>query len=198
MKNKILIPTILASVILAAGITMAFTIDSKNNTYAYTPSDISKANSNIIPGDGSASIDTINPADIKDGISHTVIGTVLSVGDPIDWMGKHGDTYGAVPVTIKVDEDIKGVSSETLTFYLHGDYAYDNTFYLAPYEPQFEIDEKILIHLTPVSVFAFQDGEALYSPLGKYSKYKIGEDNKVYNINYPNGRSLDYAKNESK
>ena len=141
--------------------------------------------------------DTIHPFDVRDSIINSVIGKVLSVGDPIKWIGKHNTEHGSVPVTIKVTKNIKGTSEDTLTFYLHGAY-FSDKFYVVPYEGQYEIGERVLVHLAPQPSFEFQDGEALYPVLGKYGKYKIGEDSRAYNENYPQGRNLIFAENESR
>lgn len=196
--NKIVIPAIVAIVAIASGLTLTLVGEStETSTYTYIPSDISKANPNINMGHGSASMDTLKPEEVKERISHTVMGQVVSVDDPIDWTDEHERISGAVPVTIQVTDNIKGDAEKSITFYLHGKY-FGDEFYLAPYEAQVEIGEKVLVHLAPESVFEFQDGEALYSPLGEFSKYKIGEDGKAYNSNYKQGKNLDSAMNESK
>ncbi len=195
--NKIIIPAIVVIVAIVVSGLVFVSESTESSTYVYVPSDISKANPDVKVAAGSASLDTYDPADVKDRITNTVIGFVLSVGDPIDWVNENDRTHAAVPVTLKVTENIKGEIDKKVTFYLHGKYFSDQLL-LVPYEAQFEIGEQVLVHLYPASEFEFQDGEALYPILGENGKYKIGEDNKVYNKNYPNGKSLDSAKNESK
>ena len=201
MKLKILMPVLIANVIVVSGLILMLTENSYNtSTYEYVPSDITKANPNLQYAEGNASMDTFNPADIKDDIAHTVIGQVVSVGDPIDWTDNGGvgdNKRGAVPVTIQVDEIVKGVPVDgKITFYLDGIYE-QGVYYIAPFEPQFEIAELVLVHLvnddfTHLGVDDFQ-----YVALGKYGKYRIVED-KAYNEINPTGKNLDSVKNESK
>ncbi len=191
---KFLLPVIFASVIVA--VSMVMVNDDTYSTYEYVPSDITKANSNIKLASGSSSFDTINPSEIKDKITHTVIAEVKSVDDVIPWQDKWGETYGAVPVTLKVMEVVKGdISTKKITIYLHGMYEQDE-FYLLPNEPQFEINEKVLVHLSTQDKNGFEEG-VLYVQIAEYGKYKIVND-QAYNKNNPNGKSLDSAKNESK
>lgn len=200
MKMKFLFPVILVSVIVAVAFGMAMVMvmvnDDISSTYEYVPSDITKANPNIKLASGSSSFDTINPSEIKDKITHTVIAKVKSVGNVIPWQDKWGETYGAVPVTLKVKEVVKGdISTQKITVYLHGMYE-QGEFYLLPNEPQFEINEKVLVHLNTENQNGFKEG-ALYVQLAEYGKYKI-VDEQAYNKNNPNGKSLDSVKNESK
>lgn len=196
--NKIIIPALVAIVSIASGLTLTLVSESaESSTYTYIPSDITKANPNVNMGQGSASMDTLNPADVKERITYTVIGEVISVGDPIDWVDKFDNLQGAVPVTIQVIDNIKGDAGKTITFYIHGKY-FSEKFFVAPYEAQYEIGEKVLVHLAPETVFEFKNGKALYSPLGEYSKYKIGEDGKAYNTNHKKGINLDSVRNESR
>ena len=188
---KLLLTIVIASVIVASGFALVITNDS-SNTYQYVPSDIAQANLTLQVMSGHFARDTTNPSEWKEYISDTVIGTVLSVGDLIPWIDNWGYTYAAVPVTIQTDR----TTEKTLTFYLHSLLWQGEKFVLLPDEAQFEIGEKVMVHLGTDPSLDY-DKDALYMQLGQHGKYKI-VDEKAYNIDYPEGRSLDSVMNESK
>ena len=139
----------------------------------YVPSDMTKANSNFEIGHGDAWWDTTDVRDVKEDIVYTIQGTVLSIGDPIDWgVERYGITDALIPITISVEKTYKGDWTEdTFTFYTQTS-KYRGTYYIYPDVAQFEIDEKILIHL------AYHDegilSEGLYhSVLAEYSKFQL-------------------------
>lgn len=140
-------------------------------------------------------------------------GTVLNIGNPIEWFesGPVGRGHGTVPITISIDEVYKGnINSENFTFFINGLLVIDGlklsdrpsdsspenrTFYLFPWEPQFELGEQILVHIYEISnndnrVIAAEDLEILTSnygiQLGKYGKYKI-QNEMLFNEKYPMG-----------
>ncbi len=194
---KLLLVIAIASVIVASGLTLAITSSSNDSSaYVYVPSDITKANPNLKVVSGSAAFMTIDPADVKEKIKHTVIGKVISVGDAIDWEDPDGlHTYGAVPITLKIKENVKGeLPDKNVTFYIHGIYE-QGEFYIMPHMPQFEIGEKTLVHLG-VPDIGFRS-DAMYVELGEHGKYKIIGD-KAYNEKFKQGKNLDSAKKESK
>ncbi len=211
ITQKLVIASIL---IVAAIIATSFTIPNiqtqfdiaKTNTdtsYVYTPSDITKANPNLVMEQGAFSmVENIEHA--KDTVVLTLSGTVLSVEDLVDWEYK-GNKYGSVPITIEVDKNTK-INTETkhqiqkedsFTFYLSGIYEMDQHF-IDNFEPQFEIGEKVIVHIGKSDQGPNgPDGTNYFVELGKYGKYKVVGD-KAYNEKYPNGKSLDKAFNEAK
>lgn len=197
--NRTIISAIITALAITAGVTGIVIVDGQNynSTYVYVPSDISKANPNIHSPTGNATMDTYNPSDVRHRITNTVIGTVLSVDDPVQFTDDRGYDHGFVPVTLQVHKNIKGQLDETVTFYLHGTYSMDK-FSLMPYASQFELGEKVLVHLQPLTFVDFLEGDALHTALGKWSKYQIGDDNRAYNENHKQGRNLVFAENESR
>ncbi len=199
-KQKIL----LTSVLIVAAVSITALAIPTDESYVYTQSDITKANPNLVMGKGAFSmIEDIEKA--KNHVILTTSGTVLSVGDIINWIeSESGETYGSVPITIKVDEQTKNKElhlklkkGDEFTFYLGGFYEHGQ-FYIHSFEPQFEIGEKVLVHIGkanqgPVGI----DGDNYFVEIGKFGKYKVIED-KAYNEKYPNGKSLDETFNEAK
>lgn len=198
----------------------------------YIPSDITMANPNILIGTGESSIRTTNINDVADTILITVEGTVLEVGDPIHWFesGPTGRGHGTVPITISVDQVYKGnIESKTFTFFVNGMLVIqgltiddrpsdfppeDRIFYLFPWEPQFEIGEKVLVHLTKNSLtensIISSDNSAINNKniqlltsnynsvqLGKYGKYQL-HDSQAFNEKFSVGISLQTAISQSK
>ncbi len=139
----------------------------------------------------------------KDNVVLTLSGTVLSVGDPIDWIN-NSLKYGSVPVTITIDTKTKDTEAkldikkgEEFTFHINGIYDNDQ-LYLWSYQPQFEIGEKVIVHIgNEYQGPNGSDGDNYTVTLGKFGKYKVVED-KAYNEKYPHGKSLDKAFNEAK
>ena len=199
-KQQILI----TSIFIVATISITVLVIPTTQSYVYTQSDITKANPNLVMGQGGFSmIEDIQIA--KDSVVLTTSGTVLSVGDPINWIeSESGEKYGSVPVTIKVDRQTKNQElhlklkqGDEFTFYLGGFYE-QGQFYIHSFEPQFEIDEQVLVHISkdyqgPVGY----DGDNYFVEIGKFGKYKIIED-KAYNEKYPNGKSLTQTYDEAK
>ena len=199
----------------------------------YIPSNITNANPNIFVGSGSSSWKTTNISDISDDILFTIIGTVLEVGNPINIVIVEGTVFGQglIPVTITVDEVYKGqLNSPTFTFYLTSIFPLQNDsstqnsimttnerissilhdtnkkYFLLPESGQFEIGEKVLVHISEVSTREpymiddlqnFEQIRSHYSlSLGEYSKYEI-LDGMGYNKKFPTGITLDFVINES-
>ncbi len=169
--------------------------------YSYIPSDITKANPNLIMGAGGYSMNK-NMELTKDTVVLTLSGTVLSVGDLVQW-NYEGDSYGSVPITIEVDKktkdkdaDLKLKKGDSFTFYLLGIYENDS-HYIDAYEPQFEIGEKIIVHVGKSDQGPNgPDGDNYFVELGKYGKYKVVGD-KAYNEKHTDGKSLDKVFNEA-
>ena len=75
---------------------------------------------------------------------------------------------------------------------------FSSSLYIHSFEPQFEIGEKVLVHIGK----AYQgpvgyDDDNYFVEIGKFGKYKIIED-KAYNEKYPNGKSLAQTYDEAK
>ena len=201
-RQKILVTCVLIAAAISA-ITLAIPA-TPGSSYVYTQSDITKANPNLRIIEGSFSmVEDIEYA--KHEVVLTLSGTVLSVGDPIDWTNhESGRTLGGVPVTIQVDKkskneepDLKLDKGDEFTFHLHGLYDLDQHFIL-PYEPQFEIGEKVVVHIGkgdrgPNGI----DGDNYHVEIGKFGKYKVIEG-KAYNEKHPFGKSLDTVFDEAK
>ena len=201
-RQKILITCVLIAAAISA-ITLAIPA-TPESAYVYTQSDITKANPNLTIAKGSAyMVEDIEYA--KDSVVLTLSGTVLSVGDPVDWTDHEtGHAMGHVPVTIQVDKKSKNKEShlkldkgDEFTFNLHGHYLYGQ-HYILNFEPQFEIGEKIIVHigksdLGPNGV----DEDSYFAAIGKFGKYKVIEG-KAYNEKHPFGKSLDTVFDEAK
>lgn len=108
---------VITSVLIAAALSMtALAIPtSSESSYVYTQSDIIKANPNLVMGIGDSSmVEDIEIA--KDYVVLTVSGSVLSVGDPVNWIEhESGETYGSVPITMEVDKKTKNTLSHLKT-----------------------------------------------------------------------------------
>ena len=207
-KQKLLITGVLIAV-TASLITLAVsTLDGQiipqfdiAEKYVYTPSNITKANPDLAMRVGGYSMNE----DIlltKDTVVMTLSGTVLSVDDVIKWdSGSH--SYGGVPVTIMVDEKTKDMDTDleldqgdAFTFYLWGIYL-DGSYTIDAHEPQFEIGEKVIVHVgKSIKGPMGTGGDNYFVELGKYGKYKIVED-KAYNERNKDGKSLHRALNEA-
>ncbi len=135
-----------------------------------------RENLTIMGGGGGTSWRTTHVPDIADDISHTIRGTVLSVGEPIHWAEREIAPLGhaAFPVTMSVDEIYKGTwNSTTFTVYDHmfyytldddgnHDLAFinitatlhdPNKVYLKlPERPRYDIGKELIIHTQPDNV----------------------------------------------
>ena len=137
----------------------------------YVPSDMTKDNSIFKIGRGGSMWDSTDVRKVKEHVVYTIQGTVLSIGVPIDWYGKNINK-GYIPITISVEKIYKGNwKDDTFTFYISTLKLGDNYNFWSN-AAQFEIDEKILIHLTSSTFDPFPDAH-YYSTLGQYSKYQL-------------------------
>jgi len=214
------------TVISVAGVLFGISMDeTKNNTQSvqeltspvYIPSDITKANPNFVVEHGESLWVTTNIADVKDQVVYTLQGTVLSIGDPIEWKtgifseyGEGDDYYqvegiiGFIPITISVDNIYKGkLTDNEFTFYV-GSHKYNDRYTLSPDTDHYEIGENILIHLGYSDHALFPDGY-YGSVLAGFSKYQLqpvvgtfaANDNTTdieytaFNVHHPNGIPLD-------
>jgi hypothetical protein len=166
-------------------------IPESTKNLAYIPSNITNANPNLIQSTSNAIWKTLDIDDVKDQVTYTIRGTVVSIGDTIvEWdngeVAPYFDNgkaifvpriYGFVPITITVQDVYKGdYVDETFTFYLQSTKQHNSDKYeLFSHAPDFEIDDDILVHLAKVNEGPFEDG--FYLPIfGKHSTYHIVED----------------------
>ena len=192
-RQKILVTCVL--IVIAISVT-TLAISTSESSHVYTPSDITKANPNLTMGNGLFSmIDDI--AYVKDDVVLSLSGTVLSVGDPVDWTDHEtGHAMGDVPVTIQIDEKgkneelhLKLDKGDEFTFHLGGIYE-RGQYHIWNFQPQFEIDEKVIVHLGKDDLLGPNVGEDNYHvAIGKFGKYKIIEG-KAYNEKHPFGKSV--------
>ena len=166
-------------------------------------------------------------SDVSYNVDYTILGTILDIGDPMDWyesdlaFGGHG----AIPVTITVEDVHKGsIDSETFTIFVDSLITYEDsitltttiaeatgnnkTYYVHPSSSQFEIGEKVLVHIHRFDD-RFSDGTYIIDPddretmtpyyntsLSEYGKYQI-QDGMAFNILYPDGRPINDAIQEA-
>ena len=193
---------VITSILIVAAVSMTILAIPATESYVYTQSDITKANPNLVMGQGAFSM----VEDIEHAIDYvvlTVSGTVLSVGDPIDWIDESENQLGFVPVTIELEKKFKDKTNgiklkkgDQFTIYLGGIYE-NGKFYINSFEPQFEIGERVILHVGHDKNGPIFDDDGIYFvELGKYGKYTVVDD-KAYNEKYKNGKSLDEAFNEA-
>ena len=200
-KQKLTITSIFAIVAISLGAVALLNVSEDG--YVYVQSDITKANPNLTVIPTAYSLATTDIAETKNTVVLTVVGKVLSVGDPIDWIDESENQIGFVPVTIELEkkfkdktEGIKLKKGSQFTVYLNGIYE-GGEFYLPDLEPQFEIGERVLLHVGhDKNGPNFEDDGIYFVELGKFGKYKVVYD-KAYNIKNKEGKSLDKVFNEA-
>ena len=216
MNSKIIIAVISAIVISSSII--AFSV-IENNTQnisestknsIYIPSDITKANPNILVGSGEGSWTTTNIEDVKDQVIFTIKGTVLSVDNPIDWKSgvfheyveedgqriQEEQIHGYIPITISIEDVYKGnLTDETFTFYVQS-FKFDGQYSVFSDSPNFEIGEKVLVHLAYYDKGPFPDGH-YYVKLSQFGKYQLNEDDVAFNVHQPNGIPINIVAGKS-
>lgn len=193
-------------VALAAGISILaaslLTNTETGSSANYIPSDMSKAFpqfDKVLEG-GDVTIATTNIGDVKDQIQYTIRGTVVKIGEPEEWtdptpqpdelrklMGKNVK----IPINIEVTQVGKAKSElkvgEIVTVNVLGRIV-DNTLYLNPNSPQFELGEDVIVHIS-VDPSNIIEKDFKFVQLGKYGKYKIQGD-KAFNAKYPHGSDI--------
>ena len=200
-KQKLTITSIFAIVAISLGAVALLNVSEDG--YVYVQSDITKANPNLTVVPSGNTVATEDIAETKNTVVLTVVGKVLSVGDPIDWIDESENQLGFVPVTIELEkkfkdktEGIKLKKGSQFTVYLNGVYE-GGEFYLPDFEPQFEIGERVLLHVGhDKNGPNFEDDGIYFVELGKFGKYKVVDD-KAYNIKNKEGKSLDKVFNEA-
>jgi len=217
MKKLLGLSIVTIGVVATIGILFGITLDdtqnnvqnvSESTTPIYIPSDITKANPNIIrQGMSQWQTAPTNIEAVKDKVIYTIQGTVLSIGDPIDrptgifyeYNEKGTDDYikvegmmGHFPITISVDQLYKGeFTSDEITFYLKlNKNNLEDYYFIFDYQPNFEVSEKILVHLGHSDI-DFTD-DINFDMLGLYGKYQINDDLAFNSLN-KNGISIDQA-----
>jgi hypothetical protein len=175
----------------------------------YTPSDMSKAFPQLdgVLRGGDASMLTTNIEDVKSLVQYTVRGTVVNIGSFEKWTDPTpqpeelqkimGQTV-KIPVDIKVTQVKKHKSDlkngDIITVKLLGRLV-DNTLYLYPNSPQFEIGEDIIVHVS-VDPNDIIEKDFKFVQLGEYGKYKI-QDGKAFNLLFPHGKDIEKALDET-
>ena len=195
--------------------------------YIYVPSDITKANPNILVADGHASWRTTNISDVADDVKYTIQGTILEIRDPIDWYEQDNGAsgHGTIPVVMSAETVYKGsFDFDTITFFLESYLIHPETFsgnsvtvadvanspkeyYLFSFHPQFEVGDRVLVHLFEIDLnfdnMTINPKDVdLLTPyyavqLGKYGAYHVHGD-RIYNDMIPDGAPLSRAIDESK
>lgn len=205
-QNNIIITTLVIAFVAGVSILAAnslLTNDTKTELSAnYIPSDMSKAFpelDGVLEG-GDATMTTTNIADVKDQIQYTIRGTVVNIGKLEEWIDptpqpeelqKIMGQNVKIPVDIEVTHigktksDLK--AGEIITVKVLGRLI-DNTLYLNPNSPQFEVGDDVIVHVSIDPNDIIEKGFK-FVQLGEYGKYKI-QDGKAFNAKYPHGRDL--------
>ena len=194
-------------------------ISSESKIPTYIPSDITKINPKFVIESGESLWVTTDVKDVKDDVIFTLQGTVLSIDNPVDWnlggpvsaLTNQQQIMGFVPITISIEKIYKGnLSDDEFTFYLTS-HKYNDKYNFPPDAAQFEIGEKILIHLAHSDLGPFPDGK-YYPILAQFGKYKLQSSVSVvdgvigtvtddsllaFNVHHPNGIPLDLAAGKS-
>ncbi|MGI0008490.1 MAG: hypothetical protein ACRD92_02610 [Nitrosopumilaceae archaeon] len=175
----------------------------------YIPSDMSKAFpelDNVLEG-GDSTILTTNIEDVKNQVQYTLRGTVVNIGELEEWIDPTPQTEELqkimgknvkFPVDIEVTQVRKAKSDlkvgEIFTVNVLGRLI-DNTLYLNPNSPQFEVGEDVIVHVS-IDPNDIIEKDFKFVQLGEYGKYKI-QDGMAFNAKYPHGRDLVKALDES-
>lgn len=201
-RQKMLISSVLVAVAVSMIAITTFMTTIESDGYVYVPSDITKANPDLKVAPTTVSMMTDNLATIKGDVLLSASGIVKHVEDPIVWKYQ-GDTHGAVPVTILVEQTVKDEDElllergDLFTFFIAGLYENDEHFIFG-FEPQFELGESVIVHVSKASQGPYgENGDNYFVKLGKYGKYKVVEE-MAYNEKFPEGRVLETALNEAK
>ena len=195
--------------------------------YIYVQSDITKANPIIRADEGYASWTTMTISDVADEVEYTIMGTILEIRDPIDWYERDDGTagHGSIPVVMSAETVYKGgFDSDTITFFLGSYLIHPETFFgdsvtvadvadspkeyhLYPFEPQFEVGDHVLVHLSEIDLnfdnmtIAPEDVDLLIPyygvVLGKHGAYHVHGD-RIYNTVIPDGAPMSLAIHESR
>ncbi len=178
------------------------TADEADRQYVYAPSDITKANPNLVMGQGDFSMLT-DITQTKDSVLLTIYGEVLKVGDPIPWKDEAGNHLASVPVHVQVKEVSKDTDPDSdlkiedeFVFYLGGGYEM-GTMYVDIFEPQFEIGEDVVLHIGKADNPLHPIDDQYFVEIGMFGKYKVVEG-EAYNENYPDGKLLRSVFDEAK
>lgn len=206
MNKKIIIPTIVA-VIAITGIGVAMNFQQDLNTVSpngYVPSDISKELTGYEIVGSSASYITTDIKDVKDKVKMTILGTVISVGDPVNWDDTtiNTETKQYVPESVKVPiqievekankvKDVK--KGDVITIYVFGDRVGKQLALEA--DLNFETGEKVIVHVGEENLPG-TDESTFHVMLGTYGKYKIQGD-VAFNQKFKDGKSIEEVLKEA-
>ena len=207
MKNKRTTKHIIIAIIVGIGLATAFndpfvynqTLFLVGADIPYTPSDITRSNPDILSpdGGGGATFKAEFTSDVKDSVDYTIHGTVLLVGSPVPWTDSVGNERGIIPIKLQVSQVSKGKTLDDGVFTVHllADKV-DGKYYLDSYEPEFETNEEVIVHIS-VDILDDTSGKLNLVTLGEYAKYQVNGD-RAYNVQFPYGKSIDAVKNEAR
>lgn len=200
-KNYYLVFGLVAAIVVSA--VVVFTPNTYNTVLMladaptpYIPSDISKSNPLFQKGTGEISLVTTDIEDVKDQVTITIKGKVVSIGDPVIWTDSAGNTKGSIPVEILVEKSYKGKikSGEVFTLYLDS-IKEGGKFYIQPFEATFEEGEEVIVHAALGNIPGISN--PYFVKLGEFGKYKIIDD-KAYNEKFPYGVNSEFAGQQGK
>lgn len=206
MNKKLLIPGIAAIIAIA---TMGIAInlqqdDTFVNKIEYIPSDISKEITGYELVGSSASYVTTDIKEFKDKVNMTIQGTIVSIGEPINWddttINLTTKSYVPEPVKIPIEIQVDKIKKtndfkkgDIVTFFVFGDRV-ENQIALES-GLNFETGEQVIVHIGE-EFLPNEDSPTYNVVLGKYGKYKIQED-VAFNEKYNDGKSIKKALEEA-
>lgn len=210
MKNTYLV-TITAVIGMAAvSLLLVSDMHPSNTTDAsYVPSNIAHSLgsvTDVVQDD--ASWTTTDIKKVKDSVDYTIRGTVVHISEPVLWTDPTPKSDGYVEtrgknvkiqVNIEVDEVGKANSpldrGSVVTVVITGKLLND-VLYLDGGEEHYELGERVIVHLArdPHNIMG---DDVLYVKLGEFGKYKIQND-RAYNEQFPEGRSISSVMSEAK
>ena len=175
----------------------------------YIPSDMSKAFPELdgVLEDGDATVSTTNIEDVKGQVQYSIRGTVVNIGNLEEWKDPtpQPEEFQKImgqnvkfPIDIEVTQIEKTKSDlkvgEIITVKVLGSLI-DNTLYLYPDQPQFEVGEDVIVHVS-IDPNDIIEKDFKFVQLGEYGKYKI-QNGKAFNEQYPNGKAIKDALEEA-
>ena len=207
MNKKLLIPVI-AAVVAVATIGIATNLQKDDilpvNQIEYIPSDISKEITGYELVGSASSYITTDIKNVKDKVNMTIQGTVLSVGEPINWDDTtiDSETKNYVPSKVKIPVEIKVEKvkktkdvkeNDIITIYVFGDRIGKQLALESGLN--FETGENVIVHVGEETLP--DEGKVTYHVmLGQHGKYKIQED-VAFNDKNKAGKSVEKALNEA-
>ncbi len=206
MNKKLLIPGI-AAIIAIATMGIATNLQQDDvfvNKIEYIPSDISKEITGYELVGSSATYVTTDIKEFKDKVKMTIKGTIVSIGEPINWndttINLETKNYVPQPVKIPIEIQIDQVKKtkdfkkgDIVTFFLFGDRV-ENQIALED-GLNFESGEQVIVHIGE-EFLPNEDSSTYNVVLGKYGKYTI-QDDVAFNQKHNDGKSIKEALEEA-